>query len=201
MTVETRAEGQFTATSTKVVNGFRFDATTVGPTPRSGVSVNHSALTFANFAAFDAAPAANPPAKLTMTGAATALVRPIPGQSTIQTGLAGGTPIFSISTPVTGFENYVLTDVDVTLVAGASTFNLTVDAADLDAFNGVYTPVGGPVSGSNFVGGTITLDGQQIALAATTPLDSAFDQAAFDASYAAPGCVPDLFEPVPAAGP
>lgn len=107
------------------------------------------------------------------------------------TGEAASAPgAYFVKTPVGEFERIRLFDADVTLHNGTMHFPMHVDEAELYALNGTFQ------GRSNWLSGTITIDGVTWELGEGTPevLDPEFDQRAFDATYA---CTENLLEVVP----
>ena len=99
-------------------------------------------------------------------------------------GLIGS---YRVPTPVAHFERVVATDVSLTIARNGRKIAVSVDSAELEAFNGSFE------GRSNFIAGEIVVAGERYAIE-TAELDPDFDQQRFDASYA---CTDGLGSPVP----
>ncbi len=96
--------------------------------------------------------------------------------------------VFDVVTPVGRAPRVTVTDVDARVASEGRTFAVRVDSAELEVASGMYQGAG------NFIRGYVVIDGERVELSDSTPLDDAYDQTIFDASYA---CSPDLLETVP----
>ncbi len=106
------------------------------------------------------------------------------GKVTPRTSIDKDTGACSIATPVVTFSDLDLSSAKVLLASDGNHFDLTVGSSDLSAQNGTMGTV------SNSISGSILMEGESFALAAAgEPLDTAFEQSKFDASYA---CTPKL---------
>jgi hypothetical protein len=118
-------------------------------------------------------------------GSMSALVEPITGEEAMTPGT------FDIATRVARLQSVNVTNAPTTIVYLGKTFNVHVDSASLSAFSGSYARTGE----KNSINGSITVSGSTFTLD-HAPLDPAFDQMNFDASYA---CTPNLKAPIPPA--
>lgn len=96
--------------------------------------------------------------------------------------------VFDVPTPVGRAPRVTVADVDARLASEGRWFAVHVDSAELEVASGMYQGAG------NFIRGYVVIDGERVELADGTPLDDAYDQTIFDASYA---CAPELLETVP----
>jgi hypothetical protein len=201
---ETHASGGFatTAASTKVVAGLftgLADPSFV-PTARDSAVLTLPGIQFANWsvAATDSADVVD--SRVTITsGTAGLVVNPITGRNAGASG-ALGTDVFTESTGIAQITDLVGDDLVMTIVSAGKTFNLTLTDVDLDAFAGAFFD-GVAEVGSNDLSGTVTVNGELVNIAPGTPLNPAYDQAAFDATYT---CNPVLGDPpdvVPSSAP
>ena len=130
--------------------------------------------------------ATDPVASITLTGNLIGTAHPIAGELA-GTLTPGNDPVYAISTPVGGLENFTMASGTATLFSEGKTFNFALTQLVLDAFNGTY------LTDSNSIAGSVRVDNEAITLP-DPRLDPDFDQASFDASYV---CEPGLVEPVP----
>lgn len=117
------------------------------------------------------------------SGRVRATVQPILGEMASEAGR------FEVATPIAHMTNIVLENVRATVVSEGKTLNAVIDRAELEAQNGSFD------SRANALRGWVELNGKRIDLG-LSPLDPAFSQASFDASYA---CTPNLMATVPPA--
>lgn len=97
-----------------------------------------------------------------------------------RTALNPTTGACSIGTPNLTFSDVVWSNANVTLTSSGSHFNAAVSTSNLAAQNG------SDGTETNSLSGDITVDGAAIA-GITAPLDAAYDQATFDATYVCAG--------------
>jgi len=181
----------------KLVVGLRLPDPPLVPTTRDAATFTLSEMAFNAFEIYGLAPGQVagtdvPETASTITGTVSAVVSPIAGQSIANTQ-AVGLPIYSLSTPIAGIDVSATEPVSMTIFSDGKTFTVEIDDVTLTAFNGAYHD-GTDEIGSNDVAGTITVNGYATGVAVGSPLDPAYDQTAFDASYV---CTPDLTETVP----
>jgi hypothetical protein len=88
--------------------------------------------------------------------------------------------------------NVILRDAPITIIFEGKTFNVHVQDANIEAFNGSWVDRGL----TNHIAGTITVDGTPIRLTTADGLDPDFMQADFDARY---GCTDNLRSTIPPA--
>jgi hypothetical protein len=153
------------------------------PRTREAVTVDITDAQLKEFAAYSIAPQQTAPAGklLVHSGTLTAKMTPILGENKNESN------VFDVPTPVATFATIGLKTAKTTLYAGAKTFTLDLDAAQLTAQAGAYQGKANTVSGSLKVNGVVVN-------VPAIPLDPSFAQAAFDASYA---CTTDLKATVP----
>jgi hypothetical protein len=181
------AAGSATVSATRVVTGERetkyLIVDSIIPNSPESVTLNLTNVQLNDFAAYMIAPQQTAPAgKLVLhTGTLTGRVVPILGENKTEPGT------FDIATPVASFQTVQLHTAKATLTAGAKTFTLNLDAAQLTAQAGTYKGRSNTVSGSLMVNGVLVN-------VAPVPLDPSFQQGAFDASYV---CTSDLKATVP----
>jgi hypothetical protein len=109
------------------------------------------------------------------------------GKVAPRTAIDSSTGACSISTPVVTFTDLSWSSGTVTLTTDGNKFNLSAGASMIQAQNGTKG------TASNTISGAITIDGTSYSLMAPSePLDTAFDQARFDLSYA---CTPRIVIP------
>lgn len=181
----TKASGTVTASGTKTVTGTRTGMANppIVPIARTAATLNMTSLNFNTFKVADfAMGATTTPQSLTLTGMGSVRVKPIAGESLANMG------VYSVTTPVAGVEMLSMPTGTVTLVSNGSRFDLSVTAVALEAFTGSFG------TSSNIVSGSLTVDGQPVTIAAMTPLDPAFMQAAYNSTYV---CAPDLRAVIP----
>ena len=190
---KTWVEGTATVDAKRTVFGERFDkfnvldlivVDAIAPKDRESVIIELVDVKLDEYAAYSIAAGASAPAgRLKIhTGTLSARVMPITGENTEDYGT------FDIPTPVAILTDVVFENVSATLTSGARTFELSIDDVRLSAINGAYA------GQANTVSGTLTVNGEAIALD-PMPLDPAYDQADFDATYLP--CTPNLVEAVP----
>lgn len=153
------------------------------PRSRDAVDVELSSVELDGFVAYQVAPGDSLPAGMLTIHAGTlsAFVQPILGERESEPGT------FDVPTPVAVLGEVRFDAVEATLESQGKTFQLALDDVQLAARAGVYQGQGNVVSGSLRVNGArVTLD--------ELPLNPAYDQAAFDESYA---CTEDLRETIP----
>ncbi len=187
----THVDGTFTATADKAVTGFRTPTGTnppILPTARDSATVTYSSLSFSDFVVYDLEPGATvPAASISLTGNMIGTMHPIAGELAGTLVPGSNAPVYAISTPVGGLENFTMASGTATLFSGGKTFNFALTQLVLDAFNGTY------LTDSNSIAGSVRVDNAPITLP-DPRLNPDFDQASFDASYV---CEPGLVEPVP----
>jgi hypothetical protein len=93
-----------------------------------------------------------------------------------------------VPTPAARLSDIAIENAIATLESGARTFALELDLTSLFAQNGSWDGV------QNTVSGLVVVNGEQVTVGPMA-LDPAYDQEAFDASYA---CTDDLVAPIPA---
>ncbi len=178
--VTTKGGGKVTVTGTKTVRGFRTGnplQPIVPTTPEPALF--DLTLVFENF---ELKKSDSTSSLLIKTGGFSGKVSP-------RTAIDSTTGACSISTPVAGFTDMSWTaGSTVQLTTDGNKFDLGVGASMLTAQNGNKSP-----TATNVISGTITVDGMPYQLAAGgEPLDTAFVQATFDASFA---CTPNIVVP------
>ena len=119
------------------------------------------------------------------SGTASVVVDPVAGRNAAaSTGFGVG--VFTEKTGIAAISDLTMNLGAITFTSGGKTFHLDVTDADLDAFAGAFFD-GATVVGSNSIGGTITVDGQTVAIGG--PLVAGYDQTIFDSTYT---CNPTL---------
>ncbi len=178
--------GQAEVTAIKHVHGkVTFGDPPIAPADRESVWFELGPVSLSHFGAYTMAPGATGIDKMLLvrTGRLSAVVRPILGEAADERGE------FTVATPVVAFDDVELNDALVTLVLGEAEITFPIDEAHLSAFNGSYR------GRSNDLSGWLSVGGERIELDPGLRLDPAFEQAAFDETYA---CADNLLEPVPA---
>jgi hypothetical protein len=154
----------------------------ITPDAPDSVTLNLGDVGLSEFATWHTPAGGTPLGKLTIHhGTMTGTVHPI----TAERASAPGS--YDIGTPVAMLNNITLSGATATLLAGPKTFNLSIDAASINAMNGRWKGQGNSLSGS------IRIDGHDVTLA-EQPLDLQYTQARFDQSYA---CTTDMASLVP----
>ncbi len=185
--------GRFSHTGRRTVRGIReeisilfFDFDSIVPNSHNSVVVEHDALVFDEFEAYDLAPGeATPSRGITIhSGTMSATVEPITGRN--------GDNGYDVPTRVARMSNVVMGPAPITILYEGKTFNVQIDGASLSAFNGSW--VGAPGE-TNTISGEISINGTQLVLP-PQGLDPDFDQSQFDARYE---CTDDLQETIPPA--
>ncbi len=184
---QTRAGGSVAVTGTKTVRGLRQNMPPIVPVSRDAGTFDMTNITFTNFELYDAVVNLDggmplTPTRSTLTGTASARVQPVGGESMANAG------VYSITTPVAGIEMLTMANGNMSLVSDGSRFDIALTGVALEAYNGTFA------GRSNVISGTLTVDGQPVTVMMGTPLDPAFNQTTFNASYI---CTPDLVGPVP----
>ncbi|MBL8950042.1 MAG: hypothetical protein JNK82_04655, partial [Myxococcaceae bacterium] len=178
--VTTRGGGTVRVTGTKTVRGFRTGnpRQPIVPTTPQPATFDLS-LEFTNFSLTKSDSTSS---LLIKTGTLTGKVSP-------RTAIDSATGACSISTPVVTFADMSwAANTAVQLTTDGNKFDLTVGASMLNAQNGKKSD-----TETNTITGTITVDGTAYPLAAMgEPLDTAYVQATFDASFA---CTPRIVIP------
>lgn len=183
----THAGGKVTTTGTKEVVGLRGVDPALIPITPNAATIHLSDLEFEGFTLYDLALGETTPVtRSTIDGRFSTSIYPIAGESTV------GDDVYIIPTPVgrlASLQTPAGESATITIVSNGSRFDLELSDVNLDAFSGSYA------SESNYIEGSLVVDGIPVTIGTGTPLDPAFDQAAFDKSYE---CTPDLKAPVPA---
>lgn len=122
------------------------------------------------------------------SGQLSARVRPITGENQKKPGT------YDVPTPIAHMTEVELHDADVTIVFQGKTFDVHIDAASVEAFNGSYAPAHAPGGFTNHITGWVQINGQQVHFPAASGLDPDFDQSTFDSRYA---CTDDLVSTIP----
>jgi hypothetical protein len=112
------------------------------------------------------------------SGSVSGHVEPVLGENASSPGT------FDVSTPIAHMTDLLATNLDVRILYRGKRFNVRIDDASIEAFNGSWDQV----NMTNFIDGTITVDGQQVMLIGE-PLNPDYTQADFDARYE---CTPNL---------
>lgn len=178
---ETIASGEVTFTGSRTVTGLRnevviliiirFDS--IIPNTRNSVTVDFGSVAFNDFNIIDGDRGLR-----LRNGTASAQVHPILGERASEPGN------FDVPTPIVHLSTLRVQNADARILFGGKRFDVHIDSADLEAFNGSW--IGSPLE--NYIAGTIVIDGQTVNVAPSL-LDEEFDQAAFDQTYA---CTADL---------
>jgi len=180
--VTTSGRGTVTVTGTKRVRGFR----TGNPRQPIVPTTPEPALfdLTLNFTDFELTKSDSTSSLLIKSGSLTGKVAP-------RTAIDSATGACSISTPVVTFSDMSwAANTAVQITSDGNKFDLAVGGSMLNAQNGTK-PGATPVS--NTISGTITVDGMAYPLAAMgEQLDTAFNQATFDMSFA---CTPRIVIP------
>ncbi|MFH1811896.1 MAG: hypothetical protein ABIJ09_24370 [Pseudomonadota bacterium] len=184
----THVMGAFTANTAKNLAGFLTGGNPpIAPLTRTPATFTHTSLAFDAFKVYDQASGATSHAsEITLTGAVQGIMKPVTGQQ-VGDPLGNGTPVYSISTPLAGFENITMASGTATLVSDGKTFNIDLANLALAAFNGAYN------GQSNALSGSLAVEAENVTLS-DPRLNPDFDQAAFDEAYV---CTPGLLEVVP----
>lgn len=151
------------------------------PNSPESVQLNLQNVELNRFFVFELEPGQSIPQRSIMirSGTLSAIVSPITGENQSEVGT------FDIGTPVAHMTNIRLQNADVTITSEGKTFNLHVDDAALEAFNGSYAGAGM----TNLLRGTLWIEGHEVSFPSSSFLDPEYDQADFDARYA---CTEDL---------
>lgn len=176
--VTTKGSGTVAVTGTKRVAGYRTGnpLQPIVPTSRDPALFD---LTL-TFTGFELVKSDSTSSLLVKTGTLTGKVAP-------RTAIDSASGACSISTPVVTFSDLSWSNATARLTSDGNKFDLGVGASMLNAQNGTKG------TASNTISGTITVDGMAYPFAAPNePLDTAFVQATFDASYA---CTPRIVIP------
>ncbi|MBL8956778.1 MAG: hypothetical protein JNK82_38750, partial [Myxococcaceae bacterium] len=183
---QTKASGTVTVGGTKVVRGIVTGMANppILPVSPDAGTFNLTTMNFNTFELYDQLLDGGTPSRSTITGNGSVVVQPVAGQSDAG---AGAPIVYTITTPVAGIEGLTMATGNITLVSDGNTFNVDLTNVSLNAFNGSH---GGR---TNSLSGSLTVDGQPVMIAPNTPLDPAFNQATFNASYV---CAPGLLGPV-----
>lgn len=178
-----KAEGTVTATGTKTVTGLRGTNPPIIPVTRDAATFALSAISLNGFRLYDLPLDATAPTTVSTISANGALVlKPVGGESLANPG------VYSISTPVANLETLTIADGTISIESDGNRFDLNLADVSITAFTGSWA------GASNEIVATLTVDQQPVSVTMSA-LDPAFDQAAYDATYA---CTPDLKEAVPA---
>ncbi len=183
--------GEATYTGARTVQGRReeigflfltFDS--IAPNTRTSVHVGLDSITPNQFTYYELDPGQTAPKKkVTLHGGVlTARADPVTGENRRNAG------VYDIGTPISHFTNVRASNVPMTIVNDGKTFKLTVQDAELEAFNGSF---GGR---ENMIQGRLVIDGKPYPIA-PGPLNPEYSQADFDARYA---CTENLRAVVPA---
>lgn len=178
---QTHASGAFTtASGTKFVAGLFTGANPpFVPTSRDAATLTLNNIAFTGWTVSDA-PLNGPITTVTInSGTASVVVDPIAGRNAAAS-TAVGTSVFTEKTGIAGISDLTMATGSITFTSAGKTFNLAVTDANIDAFAGAFFD-GANVVGSNSIAGTITVDGQVVAVGG--PLVAGFDQATFDSTY------------------
>lgn len=191
---QTNAGGTVAVTGTKTVTGIRTGMANppIIPNARDAGTFNLSSVAFTNFELYDAVLNPDGGARLvtsrsTLGGMGSVVVKPVGGESA--TAADGGRPgVYSVTTPVAGIEMLSMASGTMSLVSDGNRFDVALSNVALEAFTGTSA------GRSNVISGTLTVDGQPVTIMMGTPLDPAFNQTSYNASYA---CTPDLVSVIP----
>ena len=156
------------------------------PTSHESVQLELQNVTLEHFYVFELNQGQSKPDRSIMirSGTLSAVVSPITGENAEEPGT------FDIGTAVAHMTNVRLVNADVTITSEGKTFNLQVDDASLEAFNGSYRGKGM----TNMIKGTLWIEGREITYPASSPLDPEYSQADFDARYV---CTEGLRQTIP----
>ncbi len=176
--------GRATSDTTRVVTGLREKkllgtfVDSIIPASPDAVTLKVANAKLEGFSAYSVKKGATKPeaSLIVHAGTLSATVRPILGERKSAPGT------FDVQTPVAELTQVKLTNADVTLHNGDMQFRFNIPSATVEAFNGTRG------AKSNSISGSITVDDHPLTLA-PGPLNPAFEQAAFDQSYA---CTSDL---------
>ncbi len=174
------------------------------PVSPTAVTATLTDLRMIGWTIFDARVDGVVASRATIDGTAQLVLRPIAGASVSASAAAsaatGGaiSTVYSHRTPVASLRGITLHDAAATLVLDGKTFRVAIDDAVIDAFAGAWIGDSTVPAFANTIGGSITVDGQAVALVPT--LVTGYDQSAFDATYfdVDGGCAADLLAPIPA---
>lgn len=177
--LERRLEGTVRATGSKTVKGWITGdpAAPVIPTSRDAASVNLT-LDFSNLTYSDS----------TGEKGLTAVTGSLQGELGSRLGLDTSTGACSIKSPAVYFRGLSWTGAQLEVHSGADVYPVAVGSSRLDAQSGARE------DHTNWLEGALALDGKSYRIPVSGPavLDPAYDQAAFDASWA---CTPNLKVP------
>lgn len=179
-------DGTMKATTTRTMAGLITgdQANPIVPGSRTALRFEHSKIEFTDFKVWDKVGAnGTETTSMKFTGSLTGVVKPVLGERKDIPN------VYAVPTPVGALEDLVVATGTMTLKTDGKTFVIDLKDIALDAFNGSFQ------GKSNSIEGAITANGAVFSPLPSAVLNPAFDQAAFDASYA---CHPQLKEPVPA---
>jgi hypothetical protein len=169
----TSVVGSVSVTGTKRVTGFRSGDPNASIVPSTTNPAEFDlSISFTNFEVTSS----------TSTASLAVASGVLAGTAAPRVGLASENGTCSIGTPNVTFGDVAWSNAQVTLTSGASGYTLGVVGSDLVAQNGSDGTTTNALSGSINIGGTNYPIG-------TLPLDPAYDQALFDATYS---CNPAL---------
>jgi hypothetical protein len=187
--------GSFNVSGMRHVDGIRQDISilfltfhSITPNSPESVKVHLDTVTFNEFK--DYALDSNqqhPDRAITIhSGTMTALVDPITGEEANTPGK------FDIPTKVVRFQTVAVTNAALTILYMGKTFNVHVDSAMLNAFNGSYQATGE----KNLINGTMSVGGRTF-MFSNEALDPTFSQSDFDMRYACTNNLKSTIPPAP----
>lgn len=192
-------EGRATVDARRVIHGIRdeidvvfgSDVQFVHPTSPDSTTIEYRQVVFADFSTYQLAPGEDAPKhRLAIrSGSLAATVEPMTGPDEGR-GDYFDRGDYVVPTPIARITSLAANAIAATIVYEGMTFDVVIDASDIDAFSASWEGAPGE---TNRLAGTITIDGRTIELA-RGDLDPDYDQAELDASYA---CDEDLLETLP----
>lgn len=158
------------------------------PQDHTSVEIELQAVDLSDFFAFELDPGHSFPTKGIRIdgGQLHAIVNPITGENDQKAGA------YDVATSIAHMTAIRLTNADATILYQGKTFDIHIDDAQLEAFNGSYAASGM----TNMIVGRIRVDGHEVVFGPGSALDPEYDQADFDARYI---CTEDLAGLVPSA--
>jgi hypothetical protein len=156
---------------------------TIIPRTRAAMTMSLGTVKRESWSANTSASGASAPAAklLLHKGTLTGTVIPILGENRDEPNT------FDVATPVAVFKDLRLTNASATLTSGRKTFHLQIPELEVSAQNGSFRGV------TNALSGRVTMGATDVDLGPTA-LDPAYDQKAFDGTYA---CTSDLAGLIP----
>ena len=186
----THVHGGLTAATEKTIHGeLTGGPERVWPVTRDAEVFHHASLQLRDWSVFALGDGQNfPDAKITVNANLSASMRMLGGESRSH-NTAGGAAIYDVNTPLFILDDFTMSSGSAHILVAGKQFDLNLTQVLLQAQKGRYLGQGNSLSGS------LRVDGELIDLPAGLPVDPAFAQEDFNASYA---CTVDLVEAIPA---